>query len=78
MFTILFIVLLVAWLLGWGVFHVASGLVHRLLIVAVISLILHFVRGARGPAGPSRPLNKMILNHVDHGRWRAALRAASF
>jgi len=49
-FTILFIVLLVAWLLGWGVFHVASGLIHILLIVAVISLILHFVRGARGSA----------------------------
>lgn len=49
-FTILFIILLVAWLLGWGVFHVASGLIHILLIVAVISLILHFVRGARGSA----------------------------
>jgi uncharacterized protein DUF5670 len=46
-FTILFIVLLVAWLLGWGVFHVASGMIHILLIVAVISLILHFVRGAK-------------------------------
>ena len=49
-FTILFIVLLVAWLLGWGVFHVASGLIHILLIVAVISLILHFVRGAKRSA----------------------------
>jgi hypothetical protein len=49
-FTILFIVLLVAWLLGWGVFHVASGLIHILLIVAVVSLILHFVRGARSSA----------------------------
>ena len=44
-FTILFIVLLIAWILGWGVFHVAGGLIHILLIVAVISLILHFVRG---------------------------------
>ena len=49
-FTIVFIVLLVAWLLGWGVFHVATGLIHILLIVAVIALILHFVRGGRGPA----------------------------
>ena len=49
-FTILFIVLLVAWLLGWGVFHVATSLIHILLIVAVIALILHFVRGGRGPA----------------------------
>ena len=45
-FTILFIVLLAAWILGWGVFHVASGLIHLLLIVAIIALILHFVRGA--------------------------------
>jgi hypothetical protein len=45
-FTILFIVLLIAWILGFGVFHVAGGLIHLLLIVAVIALILHFVRGA--------------------------------
>jgi hypothetical protein len=37
--------LLVAWLLGWAVFKVAGGLIHILLIVAVILLILHFVRG---------------------------------
>jgi len=45
MFLILFSVLLVAWLLGWTAFHVAGGLIHLLLIVAVISLIVHFVRG---------------------------------
>ena len=44
-FTILFIVLLAAWILGWGVFHVAGGLIHLLLIAAVIALVLHFVRG---------------------------------
>ncbi len=50
MFLILFIVLLVAWLSGWTLFHVASGLIHLLFIVAVISLILHFLWGrtARG------------------------------
>jgi Family of unknown function (DUF5670) len=47
MFMALFIVLLVAWLLGWVAFHVAGGLIHLLLIVAVISLIFHFVRGRR-------------------------------
>ncbi len=46
-FTILFIILLIGWILGWGVFHVTSALIHILLIVAVISLILHFVRGSR-------------------------------
>jgi hypothetical protein len=45
MFLILFLVLLVAWLLGFFAFHVAGGLIHLLLIVAVISLILHLVRG---------------------------------
>ena len=44
-FTILFVVLLIAWLMGFVVLHVSSGLIHLLLIVAVISLILHFVRG---------------------------------
>ena len=45
MFLILFIVLLVAWILGFAAFHVAGGLIHLLLIVALISLVLHFVRG---------------------------------
>ena len=44
-FTILFVILLVAWLLGLTVFHVAGGLIHILLIFAVISIIMHFVRG---------------------------------
>jgi hypothetical protein len=44
-FTILFALLLVAWLLGFTVFHVAGGLIHILLIFAIISLVLHFVRG---------------------------------
>ena len=46
-FTILFVVLLIAWLMGWTVFHVASGLIHLLLVFAVIALIMHFVRGTR-------------------------------
>ncbi len=45
MFLALFVVLAVVWLLGWGVFHVAGGLIHLLLIAAVISVIVHFVRG---------------------------------
>jgi Family of unknown function (DUF5670) len=45
MFMILFIVLAVAWVLGWAAFHVAGGLIHLLLIVALVSLIVHFVRG---------------------------------
>jgi len=45
--TILFVILLIAWLCGFTVFHVAGGLIHLLLIFAVISLILHFVMGRR-------------------------------
>jgi hypothetical protein len=48
MLLALFIILLIAWLLGFVVFHVSSFLIHVLLIVAVISLIFHFVRGASG------------------------------
>lgn len=46
-FTVLFVVLLIAWLLGFGVFHVASAFIHILLVVALISLVLHFIRGPR-------------------------------
>jgi hypothetical protein len=46
-FILLFIVLLVGWLLAWAAFHVAGGLIHLLLVFAVIALILHFVRGRR-------------------------------
>ena len=47
MFLILFIVLLVMWLLGFVAFHVAGGLIHLLLIVALISLVLHLFQGRR-------------------------------
>lgn len=45
MFIVLFAILLVAWILGWTVFHVASAMIHILLVVALISLVLHFIRG---------------------------------
>jgi uncharacterized membrane protein YtjA (UPF0391 family) len=46
-FTILFIILIIAWILGWGMLHVTSALIHILLVVALISLVLHFIRGRR-------------------------------
>ena len=45
--AVLFVILLIAWLGGFTVFHVAGGLIHLLLLLAVISLILHFVMGSR-------------------------------
>jgi hypothetical protein len=47
LFLVLFFVLLGVWLMGWLAFHIAGGLIHLLLIVAVISLILHLFRGTR-------------------------------
>lgn len=46
LFLILFFVLLVAWLIVWAALHVAGGLIHLLLIFAVIALILHLMRGS--------------------------------
>jgi len=45
MLVVLSVLLAVLWVLGWLVFHVAGSLIHLLLLVAVVSLILHFVRG---------------------------------
>lgn len=48
MFLTLFVLLLVMWLLGLFAFHIAGGLIHLLLIIAVICLVVHFVRGRSG------------------------------
>ncbi|MBA3913340.1 MAG: lmo0937 family membrane protein [Acidobacteriales bacterium] len=45
--TILAIILLIAWLGGFTIFHVTSGLIHLLLVLAIISFIIHFVAGRR-------------------------------
>ena len=41
------VILVVAWLLGWGVFHVAGGLIHLLLVVALVVLLFNFISGRR-------------------------------
>ncbi len=38
------IVLLVLWLLGFFAFHVATGFIHVVLIIALIMIIVHFVK----------------------------------
>ena len=48
MFLFLAIILGIVWIGGFGVFHVASAAIHVLLILAIISVVLHFVRGRRG------------------------------
>lgn len=42
----IFVVLLVLWLLGFG-FHVAGGLIHLLLVVALVILVINLITGRR-------------------------------
>ena len=44
LFLMLFFVLLAVWGVAWLAFHVAGGMIHLLLILAVICLIVHFFR----------------------------------
>lgn len=41
-----FVILLVLWLLGFS-FHVAGGLIHLLLVIAVVVLIVNLITGRR-------------------------------
>lgn len=42
----IFVILLILWLLGFS-FHVAGGLIHILLVVALVVLIINLVSGRR-------------------------------
>jgi len=44
MWAIVAIVLVIFWVLGFVVFHVSSLLIHILLLIALVSLVFHFVR----------------------------------
>jgi hypothetical protein len=47
LFFWLFLVLAALWLILWLGVHIVSGAIHILIAVAVICLIIHFVRGGR-------------------------------
>jgi hypothetical protein len=47
MFLAIAAVLVILWVLGFIVFHVAGALIHLLIVLAVISLIVHFVMGRK-------------------------------
>ena len=49
MFLALAVLIAIGWLLGFTVFHVASGAIHILLVVAIVVAIFHFVQGRRAP-----------------------------
>ena len=42
-----FVVLLILWLLGWLVVHIGGGLIHILLVIAVIVLLYNLFVGMR-------------------------------
>jgi hypothetical protein len=44
-FLIVFVVLIILWVLDLFVLHMIGGLIHVLLVVAVVLLIVHFLRG---------------------------------
>jgi len=46
-FLLIAVVVLLAWAGGFLMFHIASGLIHVLLVLAVLSFIFHFVTGRR-------------------------------
>ena len=47
MLAMIALVLIVLWLLGFFAFHIAGGLIHILLVVALVVGVLHLVRGRR-------------------------------
>ncbi len=43
----IFVILVVLWLLGFSL-HIAGGLIHILLVIALIVLVVNLVSGRRG------------------------------
>jgi hypothetical protein len=39
------VILIIGWLLGLFAFHVSGGLIHVLLVIAVIAIILRLIQG---------------------------------
>ena len=39
------VILVILWLLGFSVFHLAGGFIHLLLVIAVIVLVIKLVTG---------------------------------
>ncbi|MGL1152569.1 lmo0937 family membrane protein, partial [Vibrio parahaemolyticus] len=50
MFIGLAIILLIAWVAGFLVFHVAGALIHLLLLLAAVSFVFQLISGGRKTA----------------------------
>ena len=46
------VVLIIAWAVGFVGFH-AGGLIHILLVIAVIAILVRVIQGKRDPLDPS-------------------------
>ncbi len=42
----IFVILLILWLLGFSL-HIAGGLIHLLLVIAVVVLVINLISGRR-------------------------------
>ena len=42
----IFVILVILWLLGFS-FHIAGGLIHLLLVIAVVVLVFNLISGRR-------------------------------
>lgn len=51
MLLALAIIFAVAWLLGFAVFHVASGAIHLLIMLAAVALVVHLMQNRRRTLG---------------------------
>ena len=47
MLLLLAVILGVAWILGFGVYHVASAAIHILLVLALVSVAIQLIGGRR-------------------------------
>jgi hypothetical protein len=47
LFLILFFFLIGIWLISWLAFHIAGGLIHILLVLAIIALVIHLIGALR-------------------------------
>jgi hypothetical protein len=50
MLGLIALVLIVLWLLGFLAFHVSTGLIHILLVIGLIMLVFHLLRGSERTA----------------------------
>jgi hypothetical protein len=40
------VILIIGWIFGFFVFHVGGGLIHILLVIAIIAVLLRVIRGS--------------------------------